>query len=275
MLDYLDTDRCRMRFLRDQLDDPEAEPTAAAATTAAGSPCRPRCPTTAVEEADARLARPGVVVEPRKMWPTALANLGIDLKGKIAEGAEAGRAVARLTDLGYGQALRELFREGTPDGPVPDAAGARGHRGARATGGPRSTAHRRRRVRDPAHADRRLRRRALPLPAGARSSAAARSPTRGSPRDRAPPTPPSGSPRSAAATGWRPTSPPGPVLLVDDLVAPAGPSPSRPARCARRARLPCCPWCSPSGARRGRGPPACGRCRPRRTRRRARRRAGR
>ena len=41
-----------------------------------------------------------VVVEPRKMWPTALANLGIDLKGKIADGAEEGRAVARLTDLG-------------------------------------------------------------------------------------------------------------------------------------------------------------------------------
>ena len=55
------------------------------------------------------------------MWPTALANLGIDLKGKIADGAEEGRAVARLTDLGYGQPLRDLFRDGTPDGPVPGA----------------------------------------------------------------------------------------------------------------------------------------------------------
>ena len=61
----------------------------------------------------------GVVVEPRKMWPTALANLGLDLKGKIAAGAEPGRAVARLTDLGHGQALRALFREDTPDSPVP------------------------------------------------------------------------------------------------------------------------------------------------------------
>ena len=53
------------------------------------------------------------------MWPTALSNLGLDLKGKIAAGAEPGRTVARLTDLGHGQALRALFREDTPDGPVP------------------------------------------------------------------------------------------------------------------------------------------------------------
>ena len=53
-----------------------------------------------MEEAGARLARPGVVVEPRKMWPSALATLGVDLKGKIAEGALPGRAVARMTDLG-------------------------------------------------------------------------------------------------------------------------------------------------------------------------------
>ena len=39
------------------------------------------------------------------------------MKGRIAGAAEEGRAVARLTDLGHGQALRELFR--APDGPVP------------------------------------------------------------------------------------------------------------------------------------------------------------
>jgi ATP-dependent DNA helicase RecQ len=93
MLAYLTTDQCRMRFLREQLDDPD--------------------------EAGERLSRPGVTLDPRRMWPTALANLGLDLKGKIADGAEPGRAVARLTDLGHGQALRALFREDTPDGPVP------------------------------------------------------------------------------------------------------------------------------------------------------------
>ena len=53
------------------------------------------------------------------MWPSALVNLGIDLKGKIAEGAAPGRAVGRLTDLGHGQMLRALFRPDAEDGPVP------------------------------------------------------------------------------------------------------------------------------------------------------------
>jgi ATP-dependent DNA helicase RecQ len=117
MLDYLATDRCRMRFLREQLDDPDAADCGRcdncggltlSTTTSAG----------AVEEARSRLARPGVAVEPRKMWPTGLAALGLEVKGRIT-GAEEGRAVARLTDLGHGNALRDLFREGTPDEPVP------------------------------------------------------------------------------------------------------------------------------------------------------------
>ena len=118
MLDYLGTDRCRMWFLRDQLDDPAAEE-CGRCDNCGGLDLSTEVSAAAVEEAGARLSRPGVVVEPRKMWPTALANLGVDLRGKIAEGAGEGRAVARLTDLGYGQALRDLFRPGEPDGPVP------------------------------------------------------------------------------------------------------------------------------------------------------------
>ncbi|MDN4161259.1 RecQ family ATP-dependent DNA helicase [Nocardioides abyssi] len=118
MLDYIATDRCRMRFLRDQLDDPEAAD-CGRCDNCGGLSLSEDVSSAALEEAGARLSRPGVVVEPRKMWPTALANLGIDLKGKIKDGASEGRAVARLTDLGHGQALRELFAPGTPDGPVP------------------------------------------------------------------------------------------------------------------------------------------------------------
>jgi ATP-dependent DNA helicase RecQ len=118
MLDYIATDGCRMRFLRDQLDDPEATD-CGRCDNCGGLALSAEVSTAALEEAGARLARPGVVVEPRKMWPTALANLGIELKGKIAQGAAEGRAVARLTDLGHGQALRELFAAATPDGPVP------------------------------------------------------------------------------------------------------------------------------------------------------------
>jgi ATP-dependent DNA helicase RecQ len=72
----------------------------------------------AIAKAGDRLTRPGVALQPRKLWPTALGNLGLDLKGKIA-GAEEGRVVARLTDLGLGQALRDLFRPGAPDQEVP------------------------------------------------------------------------------------------------------------------------------------------------------------
>ncbi|GAB3791726.1 RecQ family ATP-dependent DNA helicase [Nocardioides ungokensis] len=118
MLDYLATDRCRMWFLRDQLDDPAAD-TCGRCDNCGGLDLSLEISEAAVEEAGARLSRPGVVIEPRKMWPTALGNLGVDLRGKIADGAGEGRAVARLTDLGYGQALRDLFRPGEPDGPVP------------------------------------------------------------------------------------------------------------------------------------------------------------
>ncbi|NYG54266.1 RecQ family ATP-dependent DNA helicase [Nocardioides perillae] len=118
MLDYLATDGCRMEFLRRQLDDPEAAP-CGRCDNCGGLSLGLEVSDAAVEEASARLARPGVAVAPRKMWPTGLANLGLDLKGKITDGADEGRAVARMTDLGHGQALRELFRDGTPDGPVP------------------------------------------------------------------------------------------------------------------------------------------------------------
>jgi ATP-dependent DNA helicase RecQ len=118
MLDYLATDVCRMRYLREQLDDPDAVD-CGRCDNCGGLSLDVSVSDAAVAEAEHRLGRPGVVVEPRKMWPTGLASLGIDLSGKIKAGAAEGRAVARLTDLGHGQALRELFRDTTPDGPVP------------------------------------------------------------------------------------------------------------------------------------------------------------
>jgi ATP-dependent DNA helicase RecQ len=118
MLGYLRTTECRMRYLREQLDDPEATD-CGRCDNCGGVTLSSSVSEAAVAEAGERLSRPGVVLEPRRMWPTALTNLGLDLKGKIAAGAAPGRTVARLTDLGHGQALRALFREDTPDGPVP------------------------------------------------------------------------------------------------------------------------------------------------------------
>src|SRR3954468_6249544 len=118
MLAYAASDGCRMRFLREQLDDPAAED-CGRCDNCGGLTLPGQVSDSAVAEAGERLRRPGVTLSPRKMWPTALANLGIDLKGKITEAGEPGRAVGRLTDLGHGQTLRELFRPETADGPVP------------------------------------------------------------------------------------------------------------------------------------------------------------
>jgi ATP-dependent DNA helicase RecQ len=118
MLSYIATDGCRMRFLREQLDDPGAED-CGRCDNCGGVALQAEVSGTALEEAGERLRRPGVTVSPRKMWPSALANLGIDLKGRISEGAQEGRAVGRLTDLGHGQALRALFRPDAEDAPVP------------------------------------------------------------------------------------------------------------------------------------------------------------
>jgi ATP-dependent DNA helicase RecQ len=117
MLGYLRTTECRMRYLREQLDDPEAAD-CGRCDNCGGLTLAGEVSNAAVDAASERLSRPGVVVEPRKQWPTGLQARGMALKGRIT-GAEEGRAVARLTDLGYGQQLRELFRETTPDGPVP------------------------------------------------------------------------------------------------------------------------------------------------------------
>jgi ATP-dependent DNA helicase RecQ len=59
-------------------------------------------------------------VEPRKMWPAGMKDLGIDASGKIpaARTAEPGRALGRLTDVGWGATLRALFAEGARDEPV-------------------------------------------------------------------------------------------------------------------------------------------------------------
>jgi len=122
MLDYLDTDRCRMWFLRDQLDDPDVTESTRCGRcdTCGGLELSVEVTEGSVDEARIRLERPGVVVDPRALWPTALAKLGLGLSGRIREGAEPGRAVARLTDLGHGQALRELFAEPATDQRVPD-----------------------------------------------------------------------------------------------------------------------------------------------------------
>ncbi|WP_035780779.1 helicase-related protein, partial [Arthrobacter sp. H14] len=116
MLDYEAIDSCRMQFLTTALDDESAKPCGRCDNCAG-----PWFPTdiadAAASTADESLMRAGVALEPRAMWPQGMPRLSIEVKGKIPEQdrIERGRALARLTDLGWGGPLREIFAAGAPD----------------------------------------------------------------------------------------------------------------------------------------------------------------
>jgi ATP-dependent DNA helicase RecQ len=119
MIEYERTDGCRMEFLQRSLDDETAAP-CGRCDNCAGVWFPSEIRTTATEAAAGSLDRVGVPIEPRKAWPTGADRLGVPAKGRIAptEQAADGRALARLTDLGWGGTLRELFAAGAPDAAV-------------------------------------------------------------------------------------------------------------------------------------------------------------
>ncbi|MFE9571469.1 RecQ family ATP-dependent DNA helicase [Streptomyces sp. NPDC006692] len=121
MRDYASATGCRMEFLRRQLDDEQAAP-CGRCDNCAGARFTADVSGTALDAARGELTRPGVEVEPRKMWPTGLPAIGIELKGRIPAGELAfpGRALGRLSDIGWGNRLRPMLAPGAPDGPVPD-----------------------------------------------------------------------------------------------------------------------------------------------------------
>ena len=110
MIDYERTTGCRMEFLQRALDDDTAVPCGRCDNcTAAWYPSD--VAVAAASAAAASLDRVGVELEPRAQWPTGVASLGVDVRGNIPVGERlaAGRALARLTDLGWGGPLRDLF----------------------------------------------------------------------------------------------------------------------------------------------------------------------
>ena len=74
----------------------------------------------ATASASSALDRVGVPIEPRGQWPTGADRLGVDAKGRIAltERVTEGRALARLTDLGWGNTLRDIFAPSAVDAPA-------------------------------------------------------------------------------------------------------------------------------------------------------------
>jgi len=126
MLEYATTSDCRMEFLRRQLDDPEAAP-CGRCDNCTGERRDATVAASVVDAAGSHAKRAWVTVEPRRQWPSGMSAVGVNLKGRIPVGEQAaeGRALARLTDLGWGSALRDLLGTGVPDQPVyPQLLGA-------------------------------------------------------------------------------------------------------------------------------------------------------
>ena len=76
--------------------------------------------TDAAASAASGLDRVGTVLDPRALWPQGADRLGVPVRGKISadERMLEGRALARLTDLGWGNTLRELFAPSAADAPA-------------------------------------------------------------------------------------------------------------------------------------------------------------
>ncbi|MEU1296247.1 RecQ family ATP-dependent DNA helicase [Streptomyces sp. NPDC005840] len=121
MRDYASTTECRMEFLQRQLDDEGAKP-CGRCDTCAGARFTADMSPAALDAARVDLGRAGVEVLPRRMWPTGLPAVGVDLKGRIPPGEQAaeGRALGRLSDIGWGNRLRPMLAPTAPDGPLPD-----------------------------------------------------------------------------------------------------------------------------------------------------------
>jgi ATP-dependent DNA helicase RecQ len=120
MIEYERTAGCRMEFLQRTLDDATATP-CGRCDNCAGAWYPHDVTETASAAAAVSLDRVGVAIEPRSLWPSGMAALGIPVKGRIPaeESMAEGRALARLTDLGWGDVLRELFSAGAPDAELP------------------------------------------------------------------------------------------------------------------------------------------------------------
>jgi ATP-dependent DNA helicase RecQ len=119
MLEYEQTSGCRMEYLQRALDDETAAP-CGRCDNCAGAWYPTGVATDARASAASSLDRVGTVLDPRALWPQGADRLGVPVRGKITadERMLDGRALARLTDLGWGNTLREVFAPTTADAPA-------------------------------------------------------------------------------------------------------------------------------------------------------------
>jgi ATP-dependent DNA helicase RecQ len=121
MLGYVATSGCRMDYLRRELDDPATAP-CGRCDNCTGTARTAEVSQASEDVARTRLRRPGVTLQPRRMWPSGMAKLAVAAAGRIPaeEAAGPGRSVGRLTDIGWGVTLRQLLADGAPDQAVPE-----------------------------------------------------------------------------------------------------------------------------------------------------------
>jgi ATP-dependent DNA helicase RecQ len=112
---YQTTTGCRLRFLREQLDDPGATD-CGRCDTCTGETVVQELDVDAVAAAQRQLRKAVVVLEPRKQWPRGLDGRKGNIKPDLR--AEEGRALAFGTDPGWAEDLAGLFAGG--DAPPTD-----------------------------------------------------------------------------------------------------------------------------------------------------------
>ncbi|NNE72402.1 MAG: ATP-dependent DNA helicase RecQ [Acidimicrobiales bacterium] len=116
MLAFRDLRTCRLRFLREALDDAEAGDCGRCDNCLGLDTAPPPLDPLLVAAASELLRGGDAIIEPRKLWPSGLD----EPKGKIGPDlrAEAGRALCRLGDGGWDPVVTELFAD--PSQPLPD-----------------------------------------------------------------------------------------------------------------------------------------------------------
>ncbi len=97
MRQYAATSACRMAFLREALDDPEAEPCGRCDNCRGAPPVSVELAPALVAEAERFLRGGGIAIEPRRQWPTGLG----EVRGRFDALLECGQALTRAGSGGW------------------------------------------------------------------------------------------------------------------------------------------------------------------------------